>query len=222
MTDSVPSSQRQRLLRAVGPRPRRSTPLRATWASPRSTRAPAAVRRRRVAAVTSPAGQVQLDQRHPGPGEPGQDAEAEQVGQERPRLPSPQPGEHRPGARLAALLGGGQERRSVRERPSRVEGTRGRAGRRPRRGSAAGASTAGRDLAQPARVGRPQRRPGGGPGRGPRRSAGWRPPAGRAARAQLAPPKWAMPRVLADADQPGRSGATGSPTRRIWASWSWS
>ena len=99
-------------------------------------------------------------------------------------------------------------RRSVSDRPSGSRGTPGRAGRRPRRGSAAPAT--GWPRSCPARRGRrpgapPRRRR---PARGRRWSAAWPPPAGRGAgraRARRARRSGRCP-GLADADQGDPAG----------------
>ena len=85
---------------------------------------------------------------------------------------------------------------------------------------------AGRDLAQPAGVGRPQRRPGGGAqveGLGGQRVAASSRP-GLPGLELAQPAEVGDAGVLADADQPDPVGATPrSPSAaRIWASWSWS
>ena len=178
------------------PRTQRSTPLRATWsASPRSTRAPATVRRRRVAAVTLPAGGSSSTS-GTRPASRARMRKQNRSARNGRASPLPQPGEHRPGARSppCCWVAAGR-RRSV---------------RRGRRGSRVLAAEPVEGLAEEAQLGRwlaatspsppgsaaRSTAQGGGAQVEASAVSGWRPPAGRGAApgsSSPSPPKWAMP-----------------------------
>ena len=206
MTDSVPSSQRQR---ASGPwrwtpPTQRSTPLRATWSA--SPQHPRAGRGEAQAGGGGhlPGGRVQLDQRHPVPASRARMRKQNRSARNGRASRSPSRANTAPALGSPPCWVAARRRRSVRERPSRVEGysrpSRSKASPRKRSWGERLAATSPSPPGSAARS-----RPGGGAqveGLGGQRGGGLQ-QAGELPGLELAQPaEVGDAGVLADADQP--------------------